>query len=248
MNIRVDLTTPITDGTEVVFRSPVDCSQITGLIVYYGEDSKEFALADAHGNNVGDIDHLFAENVVVKVILDVTHGMAYVQNADTNGYIENTFIKSVNGVKPDKDGNVNVNGETVYMVTLNGSDKVEQPFIDILEAHRAGKVLLCDYRGYLLPLKFVLDTEFIFTGTVDTRVIHITVRSNGNATVVERAMAQKSEIPKDTLRYTPQDLTPEQQAQARENIGACDEEFVRNAIIEYDTEAMALLGEDGDGE
>lgn len=88
MNIRVDLTTPIIDGTEVVFRSPVDCSQVTGLKVYYNGESKEFAFADAHGNNVGDIDHLFAENVVVKVILDVTTGMAFVQNADTNAYLE----------------------------------------------------------------------------------------------------------------------------------------------------------------
>ena len=91
MNIRVDLNTPIKDGTEVVFRSPVDCSQVTGLIVYYGEDSKEFAFADAHGNNVGDIDHLFTENVVVKVILDVTTSMAFVQNADTNAYLEGRF-------------------------------------------------------------------------------------------------------------------------------------------------------------
>ena len=96
MNIRVDLNTPIKDGTEVVFRSPVDCSQVTGLIVYYPEldgskTSKVFALADAHGNNVGDIDHLFAENVVVKVILDVTTGMAFVQNADTNAYLEGRF-------------------------------------------------------------------------------------------------------------------------------------------------------------
>ena len=95
MNIRVDLETTIKDGTEVVFRSPVDCSQITGLIVYFKENgnttSQEFALADAHGNNVGDIDHLFAENVVVKVILDVAHGMAFVQNADTNAYLEGRF-------------------------------------------------------------------------------------------------------------------------------------------------------------
>lgn len=88
MNIRVDLETPITDGREVVFRSPVDCSQITGLILYYNGESKEFAFADAHGNNVGDIDHLFAENVVVKVILDLRTNMAFVQNADTNAYLE----------------------------------------------------------------------------------------------------------------------------------------------------------------
>ena len=91
MNIIVDLNTPITDGKEVVFRAPVDCSQVTGLIVYYNDVSQEFAFADAHGNNVGDIDHLFAENAVVKVILDVATGMAFVQNADTNAYLEGRF-------------------------------------------------------------------------------------------------------------------------------------------------------------
>lgn len=103
MNIRVDLNTPINDGTEVVFRSPVDCSQVTGLIVYYqvgaNTASQEFAFADAHGNNVGDIDHLFAENVVVKVILDVTTGMAFVQNADTNAYLEGRFAECANVLK-----------------------------------------------------------------------------------------------------------------------------------------------------
>ena len=92
-NIRVDVGYTIKDGSELKFRSPVDCSAITGLIVYYpgangAITSKVFSFADAHGNNVGDIDHLFAEDVVVKVILDVTKGMAFVQNADTNAYLE----------------------------------------------------------------------------------------------------------------------------------------------------------------
>lgn len=107
MNIRVDLETTIQDGTEVVFRSPVDCSQITGLIVYFKENgnttSQEFALADAHGNNVGDIDHLFAENVVVKVILDVAHSMAFVQNADTNAYLEGRFDSLIDDSTIGKD-------------------------------------------------------------------------------------------------------------------------------------------------
>ena len=102
MNIRVDLNYTIKDGSEIVFRSPVDCSAITGLVVYYvAEDgsaaSREFVLTDAHGHDVGDIDHLFSENVVVKVILDVTAGKAYVLNADTNAYIESSFIKKTNG-------------------------------------------------------------------------------------------------------------------------------------------------------
>lgn len=160
-NIRVDVDYTIKDGTEIKFRSPVDCSAITGLIVYYpGADgntvSKVFTLADAHGNNVGDIDHLFAEDVVVKVILDVTKGMAFVQNADTNAYLEQKFVdvtlyatdpnndgnivlqyggtvtpggggtggnvvftgyvKTVNGIAPDKNGNVVVAGGTVATV------------------------------------------------------------------------------------------------------------------------------------
>ena len=108
MNIRVNLNTNIADGSEVVFRSPADCSQVTGLSIYHTGGKTEFAFADAHGNNVGDIDHLFAENAVVKVILDVTAGMAFVQNADTNAYIERTFVKSVNGINPDSDGNVEI--------------------------------------------------------------------------------------------------------------------------------------------
>lgn len=111
-NIRVDLDYTIKDGTEIKFRSPVDCSQITGLIVYYpgangNTTSKEFVLADAHGNNVGDIDHLFAEDVVVKVILDVTKGMAFVQNADTNAYLEGKFrAVTMFASDPNNDGNI----------------------------------------------------------------------------------------------------------------------------------------------
>ena len=138
-NIRVDLNGTIKDGSAIMFRSPADCSAITGLIVYYvAEDGaaayKEFVLADAHGHNVGDIDHLFAENVVVKVILDVTAGMAYVQNADTNAYIERTFIKSINGVAPDENGNVAVLGDSGsisvtdipggHRITIGGADGV----------------------------------------------------------------------------------------------------------------------------
>lgn len=117
-NIRVDVDYTIKDGTEIKLRSPVDCSQITGLIVYYpGSDgntiSKVFALSDAHGNNVGNIDHLFAEDVVVKVILDVTKGMAFVQNADTNAYLESHIQSKENphGVTPAQIGAVSKTGD-----------------------------------------------------------------------------------------------------------------------------------------
>ena len=120
MNIRVNLKTNIADGSEVVFRSPADCSQVTGLVIYHNGGKTEFAFADAHGENVGDIDHLFAENAVVKVILDVTAGMAFVQNADTNAYIERNFIKSVNGHRPDEAGNVELTANDVGAIPEGG--------------------------------------------------------------------------------------------------------------------------------
>lgn len=93
-NIRIDLEATVINGQTLTFKSPVDCSQITGLILYYPEGnttkSTVFQFADAHGNNVGNIN-LFAENVLVKVILDTDLKRAYVQNADTNAYLENRF-------------------------------------------------------------------------------------------------------------------------------------------------------------
>lgn len=90
-NIRVDLPSIICNGQTITFKSPSDCSEVTGLKVYYQENGKEkfeeFTFADAHGNNVGDID-LFSADVMVKVILDTELHRAYVQNADTNAYLE----------------------------------------------------------------------------------------------------------------------------------------------------------------
>lgn len=139
MNIRVDLETPIKDGTEVVFRSPVDCSQITGLIVYYWDNgstaSKEFALADAHGNNVGDIDHLFAENVVVKVILDLTTNMAFVQNADTNAYLEGRFSELERAIGTGGGGGgTGANGKSAYELALeHGFEGTEEEWLASLK-------------------------------------------------------------------------------------------------------------------
>ena len=90
-NIRLDLDSPIYDGQSLTFKSPADCSAITGLIVYYPNldttVSKVFQFADAHGNNIGDLD-LFASDSLVKVILDIESSLAFVQNADTNAYLE----------------------------------------------------------------------------------------------------------------------------------------------------------------
>ena len=94
--IRIDLEATLINGQTLTFQSPADCSQITGLIVYYpegnGTTSKDFKFVDAHGVDVGSgTISLFAENVLVKVVLDIDQGKAYVQNADTNAYLEGRF-------------------------------------------------------------------------------------------------------------------------------------------------------------
>lgn len=93
-NIRIDLLSSITNGQAVTFKSPVDCSDITGLIVYYPNNGKQvstvFEFTDAHGNDVAGFS-LFANDVLVKVILDTESNKAFVQNADTNAYLESKF-------------------------------------------------------------------------------------------------------------------------------------------------------------
>ena len=115
-NIKVTLDYTIVNGQPLTFKSPVDCSQVTGLVVYYpiGDTttSRVFQFADAHGNNVGDID-LFASNVLVKVVLDLDASRAYVQNADTNAYLEGRFEDLVKGdwkLAARMDGNLVENG------------------------------------------------------------------------------------------------------------------------------------------
>lgn len=95
-NIRIDLEATVINGQALTFKSPTDCSQVTGLVIYYPvgntTTSKVFKFVDAHGVDVGSgTISIFAENVLVKVVLDTDHGKAYVQNADTNAYLEGQF-------------------------------------------------------------------------------------------------------------------------------------------------------------
>jgi hypothetical protein len=95
----------IEDGSGLKFKAPVDCTAITKLQVQYKNDSgdelvKNFAFADANGNDIGEVANLFAEGAIVKVILDTVTdvdgngtGAAFVQNANTNAYLEEKFSK-----------------------------------------------------------------------------------------------------------------------------------------------------------
>ena len=96
-DIRIDFPGELTDGQAVTFKAPCNCSAIDGLKVYYknGEEKayKKFAMRDTHGNMLSGIGNLFVKDTYVKAILDTTNNYAYLQNADTNGYLEERMSK-----------------------------------------------------------------------------------------------------------------------------------------------------------
>lgn len=113
-NIKIELGHPIIDGMPLSFRAPCNCNKVTGIKVEWqdGDDGYfiVFSFADAHGNDLTGLGNLFAAGAMVRVVLDIPNAKAFIQNADTNAYIEGTFIKTVNGTAPDKNGNVEVKG------------------------------------------------------------------------------------------------------------------------------------------
>ena len=133
MNVRVDLSTPVYDGMEVKFKAPCDAAEVTGLNLYYIKDgvqeSQNFAFADANANNVGHIDALFAAGAVVKVILDLETNMAFIQNADTNAYLENRFKEIGGGGGGGATEVYAAEYDLVDMVLLSNFGEMESAFL-----------------------------------------------------------------------------------------------------------------------
>lgn len=75
---------PLHDGLSVIFKAPCNCDEVDGVIV----NGMEFSFRDAHGNDLTGIGDLFVAGAVVKALLDTVNRYAYIQNADTNAYLE----------------------------------------------------------------------------------------------------------------------------------------------------------------
>ena len=101
-NIKLTLDYPLEDGQSLTFKAPCDCTAATGLIIYYPiitetestQTSQTFVFKDAHGNNLADIRNLFTAGAYLKAIVNTTDSVAYLQNADTNGYLEQAIANA----------------------------------------------------------------------------------------------------------------------------------------------------------
>ena len=87
--IKINIPKEPYEGMLVSFKAPCNSTEADGLFVefeYIGNPaSQEYVFKDAHGNNLAGVP-LFARGSAVSVLL-CSDG-AYVQNADTNKYLE----------------------------------------------------------------------------------------------------------------------------------------------------------------
>ena len=114
--VRVDLTEPLLNGMDIKFKAPSDCTAVTGLIVYApdnngGISNQVFTFKDAHGNALTGLGNLFAKNALVKVMVDTEAGAAYIQNADTNKYLEDKIANA--GTKVTLTDSVSTTSSTI---------------------------------------------------------------------------------------------------------------------------------------
>lgn len=97
-NIKVKIDYPITDGSKLKFRTPCESTSVEGLVVTYpvkngvGYAVKNFTFMDAHGKALSGLGNVFTSDVLIEVLLDVTKGSAYIQNANSNTYIEDIKV------------------------------------------------------------------------------------------------------------------------------------------------------------
>ena len=154
------------------------------------------------------------------------------QLQNDSGYLTKAPVTGVNG----KTGDVTI--PTPIRVTIeqlaDGSYQPDPPYDEIVEFHDQGNLLYCQYENLELPLTGVVPHFYTFS-CVDGGKIHRVKIGPSSVTVSSEALASGGNSGAvDAVCYTPQELTEEQKAQARQNIGACDPGYVDDAIANID--------------
>lgn len=103
--IKANIGYPPANGKQMSFRAPCNSADTDGLVV----NDVEYTLVDADGYNIAKTPNLWNNGSMVSVILDTINHRAYVQNVNTNGYLEGAFdsikeqVTQISAVLADKE-------------------------------------------------------------------------------------------------------------------------------------------------
>lgn len=78
----------VCDGSMVKFWAPCACANVTGGLVING---KSYTIVDAHCECVAGSGDIWGAGAEISVVIDDTNAHAYIQNGDTNSYLEGKF-------------------------------------------------------------------------------------------------------------------------------------------------------------
>lgn len=207
-NIKVTVDCPVYDGMVLTVKAPCNCTEITGLVVYYEsvtEDTSEttsqvFTFRDAHGYTLSSTGNLFMKNSYLRVILDTTNGYAFIQNADTNEYLERKLSAILRGssssatVRTSQNGGVYLDGKIYYAYkgnvahiqgdfTWDCGDYLYAGYQTYYTGLPAPEVVSKDYTEQDAPLYFSVPATFYdqFDGVWDgVALVKIENDSEGN--------------------------------------------------------------------
>lgn len=170
-NIKIELDYPLEDGMSLTFKAPCDCTEVTGLKVYYPEvtdtgsttTNQTFSFRDAHLNVLTSLSNLFVSGATVKAVVDTTNGYAYIQNADTNGYLEtklSTKADLINGKVPESQA-PDVNLSLAESCTA-GNDITAGDVVDVAD----GVATCTKYMDFNNPVSTTLSLDYYTSGIV----------------------------------------------------------------------------------
>lgn len=138
-NIKITLNRDIVDGESVTFKAPCDSTEVTGIKVYYKVETEEgstdanktFTFRDAHCEALTNIGNLFKEGAYITALLDTTNNYAFLQNADTNKYLEGKASAKKFTATLTADGWEGTEAPYTQTVAVSGMQSSYEPIADV---------------------------------------------------------------------------------------------------------------------
>ena len=154
--IKVNLNYPLANGKQISFYTPCESEDTQGLII----NDVEYALVDADGASVVDTPNLWNRGALMSVIVDTVNMRAYIQNANSNSYLEKEIRSKADAADLEQEKN----RVDVVMSQVSTEIEVERARVDLLVSE--------DGRQYPQEHSFskVLGSndEYLLYGTVES--------------------------------------------------------------------------------